>query len=170
MEGERDQGWLGPWILVPALLLAVMIFATFLLPSTDCYSDADESSPGSVAFAVIAALSAVGVGAAAVYRVVAMWRQGSFTRRDSLVGGLALLAICVVAALPGGDSEDNLAWALIGGFLLMVVTFIALLVAAAVEKNLDEVGALVPLYLFGAALTYPLIAWFVLEIKAGAFC
>ncbi|HET9676320.1 MAG TPA: hypothetical protein VFP21_02310 [Solirubrobacterales bacterium] len=171
MEGEQGSGWLGPWILGPLVLLLVMFFATSLLPNSDCSVIDDGSNPGGTAFAIIAGVCSFIAGVAAIVRWTAMWEQGDYLGRDVWLGRLALVGVMVGAGIGAGrDGEAALAGFLFAGLILMVLSLIALIVAAFMGKSTGDAGALVPIYLFGACLTYPLLAWVVLDLNNHPLC
>jgi hypothetical protein len=170
MEEEQGSGWLAPWILAPLVLLLVLFFAGFLLPPTDCSIIHDDSDPGRTAFAIVAGVCSLIAGVAAVARLASMWQQGAYLERDAWLGGLTLLLVAVSAGLALGGDDSALAVCLLAGLALMALSFIALAVAAFLDKDTEDVGALVPVYLFGACLTYPLLAWFALDLNSGTLC
>ncbi|MGN6587768.1 MAG: hypothetical protein ACTHKT_09915 [Solirubrobacterales bacterium] len=171
MEEEQGSGWLGPWILGPLVLLLVLFFATSLLPAPDCSVIHDDSDPGRISFGIIAGVCSLIAGIAAIARAVAMWEQGAYLDRDVWLGGLALLGLLIGAGIGGGrDGEAALGGFLLAGLILMVLSLIVLVVGAFMRKDTDEAGALVPIYLFGACLTYPLLAWIVLDLNSHPLC
>ncbi len=172
MEEEQGSGGLGPWILGPLGLLLVLFFATSLLPASDCDIATDNSGDlGQTAFTVIAGVCSFIAGVAAIVRWTAMWEQGDYLDRDVWLGGLALVGAMVGAGIGAGrDGEAALGGFLLAGLILMVLSLIALIVAAFQSKSMGDAGALVPIYLFGACLTYPLLAWVVLDLNNHPLC
>ncbi|MGN6556741.1 MAG: hypothetical protein ACTHLH_01860 [Solirubrobacterales bacterium] len=172
MEEEQGSGWLGPWILGPLVLLLVLFFAGSLLPPSDCSITADNSGdPGRISFGIIAGVCSLIAGIAAIARLMEMRRQGDYLDRDVWLGGLALVGLMVGAGIGGGrDGEGALGGFLLAGLILMVLSLIALVVGAFMRRDMDEAGALVPIYLFGACLTYPLLAWIVLDLNSNPLC
>jgi hypothetical protein len=170
MEEEQGSGWLGLWILVPLVLLVVNFLAIPLLPDSDCDATTDNGGdPGRVAFALVAGVCSLITGAAALRRTVVMWRLAAYEQRDLWLGGLALLALAIGAGI-GGSGEAALGGFLLAGLALMAVSLLTLIVAAFMRRDTDDVGALVPIYLFGACLAYPLFAWVLLDLNSHPLC
>ena len=170
MEDEQGSGWLGLWILVPLVLLVVMFLAIPLLPDSDCDVTADNSGdPGRTAFALVAGVCSLITGAAGLRRTTAMWRLAAYEQRDLWLGGLALLALAIGTGI-GGSGETALGGFLLAGLALMVVSLVVLIIAAFMRRDTDDVGALVPIYLFGACLAYPLFAWIALDLNSSPLC
>jgi hypothetical protein len=167
---ERVEGRLGRWILLPLVLLALMFFAASLLPPVECGVGGSGGDPGRVAFAVVAGLCSLAVGTAAVGRLLGMRRRRCYRGRDLWLGGLALVALGVGATIGGRNAETALAGGLAAGLLVGVASLAALVGARLLGKSADGVGALLPIYLFGACLTYPLLAWIVLDLNSGGLC
>jgi hypothetical protein len=166
---ERQSGGLGAWILGPIVLLPVLIFSMQLLPPVDCGVGSNGPSSGREAFAVIAGACVALIAVAGIVRLVAMWREGSYVARDGWIGGLTVLAPAIGASATSGN-RGGLPGALAVGGVVMLLSFLALLVAVGLKKDLRDVGVLVPTYLLGAACTFVLVAWVILDLNAGAIC
>jgi hypothetical protein len=174
MEETPHRG-LGPWVLGPLVLGVILFFAMALLPSTECGNGEKWlEGPGRIAFGSVALAATIAVVAGGVVRLVQMSRWGLYREVDTWLLGGAVLVLSVVAGIAGsgaGDGEGALAGLLGGGFVLAVLCFPAMIVAAFREKTADEVGILVTIYLFGAGMAYLLVAWVVLDLNAsGGLC
>jgi hypothetical protein len=169
---ERSSGGLAPWILLPLVLLVVMFFATSLLPTQNCDVTDHSGASGRAAFAVIAGICSLVTGVVAIVRFVDIRQNSVFVPRDAWLGGLTLLALAVGADIGDvrGGSEAALAGALLAGMGVMLLSLLGLIAAAFTGRDAEDVGALVPIYLGGACLTYPLLAWIVLDVNAGGLC
>ena len=174
MEEETPSGGLGLWILGPPALMVIIILALPVLPSNDCESsDGLLHGPGPIIFGSVALIAASAVAVAGVLRCVQIYRWGLFREADTWLLAGAVLVASLAAGLVGsnGGSGEVLGGFLIGGFLLAILSFLALLVAFFKGMTADEVGVLVPIYLFGAGMAYVFIAWVVLDLNAsGGIC
>jgi hypothetical protein len=172
MEDETASAGLTPWILAPLVLLVVLFFAMILLPENGCEGGEDwlEGS-GRIAFGSIAVLASLSVAVAGILRLVEIGRRHLLKERDTWLLAAVLLVAGIGAGI-GSDTgaEEALAGFLLSGLLLAIPSLIALFVAALKERTPDEVGILVPVYLFGMGMGYLLLAWVVLDLNAGALC
>jgi hypothetical protein len=158
-----------PWIAGSLLLLIAILAAAAQVPSVDCGGeDVDQDGPEAVllVITVIATVIAVGAG---VLRLALMGRDDCFSRRDGWILGVAVFVL-VAATVSGGGQEDAAAGLAIGGFLLAGLAFVALLGAILWRLDVDDVGVLLPIYLFGAAWVYLAVAVIALLAKSGIGC
>jgi hypothetical protein len=159
-----------PWIAGSLLLLIVIFAVAVQVPSVDCGGEnADQDGPEAVLLAITVVAIVIAV-AAAVLRLVLMGRYDCFGRRDGWILGLAVFVLGA-ATLYGGTIEESAAAGLaVGGFLLAGIAFVALLGAVLLRLDVDDVGVLLPIYLFGAAWVYLAVATVVLLAKSGIGC
>jgi hypothetical protein len=171
---------LGPWICLPLLAFFLVAAAAMQVPGSDCLgsgsgSDSDEGE--AVAIVVgLAGLSSLVALAAAVQRLWALRRAGAFSaRRDWTIAGIVALVLIAIAgrsaARPNVHLSERVEGLLIAGPVLAILALVALLLAWAARRRLDDVGLLMPLYLIGAALfAYPFVMFLALVSNSGAFC
>jgi hypothetical protein len=158
-----------PWIAGSLLLLIAIVVVAAQVPSVDCGGEnADQDGPEAVLLAITVVAAAIAV-AAGVLRLVLMGRYDCFGRRDGWILGLAVFVLGA-ATLYGAAQESAAAGLAVGGFLLAGIAFVALLGAVLLRLDVDDVGVLLPIYLFGAAWVYLAVAVIVLLAKSGIGC
>ncbi len=172
MEDTADSGWLGPWILLPLVLLIVVVLAAWLsLPVDVCNapSGEDDDGGGPVMWAVIA-LCSVAVGGAGLVRLVAMWRNRSIGEGGARVT-VAVVAVAVVLGAAFSADISALAGVLLAGLVLAGLTFVGLVVAAMADKGADDVGLLLPICLVALGFfAYPFFGYSAANANLGGFC
>ncbi len=158
-----------PWIAGSLLLLFVIFAAAVQVPSVDCGGEnADQDGPEAVLLALTVIAAAIAV-AAGVLRLVLIGRANGFGRRDGWI--LALGVFVLGAATVYGAAQESAAAGLaVGGFILTSIAFVALLGAVLLRLGADDVGVLLPIYLFGAAWVYLAVAAIALLAKSGIGC
>jgi len=158
-----------PWIAGSLLLLIAILAAAAQVPSVDCGGeDVDQDGPEAVllVFTVLAAAIAVAAG---VLRLVLMGRDDGFGRRDGWILGAAVFVLAAATAYGAGQGNAAAGLA-VGGFLLAGLAFVALLGAVLWRLDVDDVGVLLPIYLFAAAWVYLAVAVLALLAKSGIGC
>lgn len=165
---------LGPWICVPLLLWGVVWMVVLSMPSASCEGYGNEDNGGQeVLLVVVVAAASLFTAAAAVLRLVNLRRAGAFKAgRDLTMVGIALAALAATAAATTSRFPSQAIQFLpLVGLLLTGLALLALLVAWAAGVRVNQVGLLLPLYLFGAALlAYPLVGLLGLASSSGVFC
>jgi hypothetical protein len=158
-----------PWIMGSFVLFGILILVATQVPSVDCGADTEvDDGPGAALLAVtiVAAVLAV---AGALYRAVAMVLAKRYTERDGWILGAAVFVL-VASAIFGAVDDSAGAGLALGGLILAGAAFAAMVVAALVGLSVDEVGALLPIYLVGAAWFYLCFGVFVLFVSSGIGC
>lgn len=152
MDGKR-LGWLPLWILVPLVLLVAVGWAAFSLPETRCGGEeTTEGLDGAIVAGLVlfATVAAVGAG---LWRVISMSVRDQYSSRDGW-SLLAALLVLLVAALIGAGDDTAGAGLAIGGLIVPAIALLALAAAAVAGKRVEDVGVILPIYLFGAAYVY----------------
>ena len=160
---------LPPWIAGSLLLLVVIVLVATQVPSAECGGENDvDDNPATALLVVTVAAVAAAIGAA-LYRIVAMATTERYSRRDGRVLGAALLVLAV-SAIVGASAGTAAAGLAIGGLILAGTAFVAIVVAAVARMGVDDVGILLPIYLFGAAWVYLAFGVLVLFATSGVGC
>jgi hypothetical protein len=174
----RGQGEpLGRWVVGPFVGLVVLYLLATGLPT---YSCDDSRGLGSSTLGV--AFEIVGLGGAALLLGLAVWRTVRLRRRreprprrriDRRFVVVLLLALAAFVYFALGNSALASASA-VGAFffcaLLTLFAFLALAVAALGQRDAEEVGMLLPIYLAGAGLfVYLPVVAFVGAIVGGCW-
>jgi hypothetical protein len=166
--GERTK--LGLWICLPLLAWAAVWTAALSMPASDCDGYGPDSGEEEVLLVVLVAAASLSTAAAALWRLVGLGNANAFSAgRDLTVcGGVVVaLALAAVASAP----RDRIEVLPVTGLLLTGLALLALLGAWAAGVRLNQVGLLLPLYLFGAALfAYPLVGLLGLLASSGVGC
>jgi len=150
---EKRSGWLPLWILVPLVLLVAIVWAAASLPQVECGGEeTEEGIDGAILLGLVVFSTAVAVGAA-LWRVVSMAFHDQYGSRDGWIL-LAALLVLAAAALVGARNDTVGGGLAVGGLVLPALAFIALAAAAAGRRRVEDVGVLLPIYLFGAAYVY----------------
>jgi hypothetical protein len=149
----RRSGRLAPWILVPLVLLVAIVWAAASLPETECGGEETEEGMDGAILVGLVAFAAVAAVAAALWRVVSMALHDRYGSRDGWIL-LAALLVLVVAAIVGAADDSVGGGLAVGGLVLPALALLALTTAAAARKRVEDVGVLLPIYLFGAAYVY----------------
>jgi hypothetical protein len=150
--------------------LGLVVLAITNLGSVVCGSG--DSLPAGQKGLVLGVAGAVSVLAVAA----GSWRWLSLRRARDLPephwppaagGGAALLlAVLVLVGEP-----DEIAGLIYVGAALTGILLVPLLINWILGRSSDEVGLLLPIYLFGAgACCYPLLARFAIAVAEGGFC
>ncbi len=167
---ERLSEKLGLWICLPLLAWGVIWIAALSMPASDCDGYGTDAGEGEVALIVLVAAASLATAGAALWRLVDLGRANAFSAaRDLMIGGgvAAILAFAAVASPPRARVQILPAT----GMLLTGLALLVLLTAWAARVRPNQVGLLLPLYLFGAALfAYPLVGLLGLASSSGAFC
>ncbi|HEU4738909.1 MAG TPA: hypothetical protein VFS54_07490 [Solirubrobacterales bacterium] len=169
---EEESNGLGPWILLPLVLLIVVLLAAWIsLPVDVCNAPPgeDDDGGGPVMWVVIA-LCSVAVGGAGLARLIAMWRSRSLGE-GSARATVVLVAVAVV--LMGALSVDSatLSGVLLAGLVLAGLTFTGLLVAALAGKEVEDVGLLLPVSLIALGFFgYPFFGYAAANANLGGLC
>lgn len=161
-----DRLW--PWIAVPLLLLAVILVMALSLPQADCGGEGAEEG-GSLAFVVIACLSAIAAVAAGLVQLATMAWRDRYRARDGwiLLAALLVVAVSGVAYGPAQGFGGGVAF---GCLALTGVALLALVAAAVARMRVEDVGILLPIYLFGAAYVYLGVGAVALLASSGIGC
>jgi hypothetical protein len=150
---EKRPGWLPLWILVPLALFVAVVWIALSLPETECGGEETEEGVDGAILVGLVAFSAVAAVGAALWRVVSMALRDQYGSRDGWILLAALLVLAAAAII--GAADQNVGGGLaVGGLLLPALALIALAAAAAARKGVEDVGVLLPVYLFGAAYAY----------------
>jgi hypothetical protein len=169
MDGELSE-WLPLWILAPIVLLVVILLAGFQLPSSNCDGEGAPGGMGQVLFVGFVGLSILVTAGAGLVQLVSRARSGRFGALDAAVlVGAALLVLVVAETVVSGRSGAG-ERLLIAGLILAPLSLPALSVLALVGKSRETAGALLPVYLFGAAWWYYVAGASTVAISDGAFC
>jgi hypothetical protein len=171
----RDGYSLAPWVCLPILGAAFIFAAVFALPSIDCEGGGDAgASAGRAIFLTCAAAASLVVGGAAVYRFWELYRGGHFQAlRDGalLLGAGVLLLIVFANPLIVGRGERTFAPQVFVGIFGTIASLLYLLAAWARGLSVNDVGAVVPLYLaFALIFFYLPFVGFAWGANHGAFC
>jgi hypothetical protein len=166
--GQRLFEQLWPWIVGSLLLLVVIVLFAIAVPSVECGAEGPQEEGGDalVVVTIFATVLAVGSG---LYRLVAMVGGNSFARRDGWIFAAAL-AVLAAAALVGGLVATPGGGLATGGLILPGLTLVGLVAAAIAGRSAEDVGVLLPIYLFGAAYVYLAIGLITLLAKSGIGC
>jgi hypothetical protein len=166
--GERTK--LGLWICLPLLAWAAVWSAALSMPASDCDGYGPDSGEEEVLLIVLVAVASLAAAAAALWRLVGLGNANSFSAgRDLTTGGgvVVALALAAVASAP----RDRIEVVPVAGLLLTGLALVVLLIAWAAGVRVNQVGLLLPLYLFGAALfAYPLVGLLGLLASSGIGC
>lgn len=150
---EKRSGRLPLWIVAPLGLLVVIVLLALSLPEVECGGEETEDGVDGAVLAVAVVLSAVATVAAGLYRLVKMAFDNQLRGRD----GWALLASLLVVVASGvayAPAESFAGGVAIGFLALTVLALLALVVAALARRGVEDVGIVLPIYLFGAAYVY----------------
>lgn len=163
---EKLADHLAPWILAPLLLPFLLFFVTslvavWLFPELPGGDDYDDWSTQEVVTLAVLALSDIAVAMAGLFRMVTLARRRRYGKRDGWILFAILLAFLLANLSLRERVVDTL---LVGAFPLTGISLLALAIAALVRKRVDDVGILLPIYLFGVAYVY---LWMVLFSLAG---
>lgn len=149
---------LGLWIWLPLLALYALLKVAVDAPDVEC-GEGGGASGGEealiLALTVVLSLTACGGAALRIVRLrgAGGWRAPG---RPLLFGAVAVLLTGLVFAIVDRPVYFFFG-ACLAGLALTAVAFLALLVAWARRRSVDEVGALLPVYLLGAGIfCYPL--------------
>jgi len=169
MEEKGNYGLL-PWLVAPLVAFVLLLIVGFALPSSDCGGEDVSGSPSEVIFLGLAGLAIVGTVGTGLLQLVEMGRDDRFGARDALavvvtLGVVGLIAVTVAGGR--GDAGESLATA---GLIVAPVAVLLLVPPAFTGRDRQAVGALLPIYLFGAAWWYYVVAALGLAISDGAFC
>jgi hypothetical protein len=155
------------------LALGLVLLAIFNLPEGDCYGVEDDDGSAKILLLVVTAVASLACLAAGALRSASLARAGGDLRRQLRVVGVGVLAALVAAGAfaSDGDGVDYIGWLCVVGTAATAVALLVLIIAWLAGRGPDEVGLLLPVYLFGAGLfVYPLFTWIALAINAGGFC
>jgi hypothetical protein len=152
----QGGGPLGRWVLGPLVGLVALLVLAFRLRARGCGAGGLSSYPAGIAF------EAIGLGGALLLLVLGVWRIVRLVRRRGgrrwvdrrILGGslIVLLAFVVYAVHDTQVGAAVILGVLLFAALAALFGFVALVVAAIQGRSSDEVGALLPAYLVGAAL------------------
>jgi hypothetical protein len=166
---DEKRGWLLPlWILAPLALFFAVLLASLALPETDCGENTTEGLDGTVV-ACLVLFSVAAAVAAGLYRLVTMSFRDQFASRDGwiLLAGLVLLGLFAAGYTPAHSFGEGLA---VGSLVLPGVALLALAAAAVSGRGVEEVGVLLPVYLFGAAYVYLVVGALGFLASSGIGC
>jgi hypothetical protein len=171
--GARGAQGLGPWVCGPLLGLVVLLTAIADLPGVDCGESRPDGSSRETLLVVVTALASVATVAASCWRLAVLRRQGRW--RLSPWPVLVLAGLVLVCAAIGATEPRQLPGLLfavfLAGLLLTALALLTLAVGWARGRSVDDVGLVVPLYLFGMGLLcYPAITSVALIFNSGALC
>jgi hypothetical protein len=164
---------LGFWICGPLLALVVVFWAVAGLPAVECGEGGGPSTSQESRVAMLTLLASLAVGVAAAWRLAALRRRGAWRSPGQLLplGAAAVVLAGATAAVADGHVLAFLAGACLAGLAVTAIAFLALVVAWALGRSTDDVGGLLPLYLFGAGLfCYPLLLLFAVVANSGIGC
>jgi len=159
---------LPPWLVGSLLLLGIIALAVAMLPSVECGEGSRDESAEVLVLAATAVAVIVAVGAG-LFRLVAMALAGRYGKRDGWIFSAALFVLAA-SAVAGSVNHNALGGLALGGVVLALIAFIALLLAAFRGLTADAVGVLLPTFLFGAAWIYLLVGVIALIAKSGIGC
>jgi hypothetical protein len=158
-----------PWIMVPLILFVLLVLIAFSMPQSDCDGEGSEGGTIEVVLIVLSLLGALTAVGGGLFRLGALALRHSYRRRDLWIAVAAIALLAVVAAVDGAGVGAGGTLAIWGG-VMTGAAFLCLLAAAGGRLSVDEVGILLPIYLFGAACAYLMLAVLGLFISSGAGC
>jgi hypothetical protein len=162
------SNWLPLWIVAPLALLVLILAVAFQMPDNDC----GEGSGGGTTEAILAVLvfvSTLAVIGAALYRLGTMTLNRQYGKRDAVVVAATALVVLATWAVRAGENSFVEA-VLIATFIITSLALLALTVAAATRRDVEAVGVLVPIYLFGAAYVYLAAGILGILVSSGIGC
>jgi hypothetical protein len=166
---KQSSDWLPAWIVGPLILMVVILFASSLMPHSNCNGESIEG-PGKSAFIAVTALAILAVVGAGLLRLLEMWRQGLLGPGDAVLFVAVFLVAAVIAkVLDGGPDGANSF--LLGGVLVAPAALLGLIGAAlSGRRGPDSVGVLLPVYLLSAGWFYYVFAALIVDLAEGALC
>lgn len=179
---RRRSTSLALWVSGPVLALAAIVLLFAALPPVDCaaigWSAGD--SPQRTALIAFSSIASLGLAIAGVRQLVALRRRRQFRRRlPRLSWRAAALALAAIAALALLIPAHLLLFPLfflfcaiyVGGMLFTGIALLGLAIAWVSGRHVEDVGAVLPLYLLGSGLFYlPSAATFAVTVGDGALC
>ncbi len=163
----RERTKLGLWICLPLLAWVVVWIAALSMPASDC--DGYGADAGVEEATLIALVAVASLAAAAA----ALWRVVSLTLADALSAGrdLTLVGGAVASVLVTVAVTSRVEVIFVTGLVLTGLALLSLLVAWVAGLRVNQLGALLPLYLLGAAVfAYPLVGLLGLLVSSGIGC
>jgi uncharacterized membrane protein YeaQ/YmgE (transglycosylase-associated protein family) len=170
----RDGYSLAPWIFLPLLGLVPIFAGTAALPGGDCESPDPGPGFGRTIFLVCAALASLALVGAACYRLWSLYRGGHF--QPFWDGGLLLLTVLLLGyvfanPIVEGRGSQSFAPQVFLGLVGAIATLLYLLASWGRGFSVNDVGAVVPVYLtLTFVFVYLPFVGFVWGANHGAFC
>ena len=161
------------WILGPIVGLVVVVTAVAGLPAVECGEGGGASVSEETVVVAITALLSLAAFAAAAVRLRGLRRaaQSWAAHRTVVLAGIgAVLLSGLVAALTQGEFAYFFFGACLAGMLLAGVALLGLLVVWVRGRGVEGAGGLLPLYLLGAGLLYPVVLLLGLLAQSGIGC
>ncbi len=147
------MGRLPLWIAAPLALLVAVGWAASSLPETQCGGEETKEGLDGTIVALLVLFSTVAAVGAGLWQVVSMSVRDRHHPRDGWIF-LAALLVLAAAALVGDRGDSVGAGLAVGGFIVPAIALLALAAAAVARKQVEDVGILLPIYLFGIAYVY----------------
>ena len=144
--------------------------AALSMPASDCDGYSTDSGGEETLLVVLVAAASLATAVAALRRVVDLSRANAFRAGRDLTMGASVVAILILAAVATAPG-DRIEVIPVAGLFLTGLALLGLLIAWAAGVRVNQVGALLPLYLLGAALVaYPLVGLIGLLASSGIGC
>jgi hypothetical protein len=155
------------------LALGLVLLAIFNLPEGDCYGVEDDDGSAEILLLIVTPAASLACLAAGALRSASLARAGGDLHRQLRVVGVgSLVALVATGAIASdGNGLQYLGVLCAVGTAATAVALLVLIIAWLAGRGPDDVGLLLPVYLFGAGLfVYPLFAWMGLLLSSGGFC
>ncbi len=146
-----------------------ILFASSLLPDSDCSGESISGS-GKTIFIGLVALLIVAVVGAGLLRLVEMGRQGLLRTGDFVIFAAVFMVATAIARLLDGGPDGANSFLLAGVFVAPAALLGLIGAALSGRRGPDSVGLLLPAYLFGAGLFYYVFAALIIDLSEGALC
>jgi hypothetical protein len=156
------------WILAPLVLLLLILVVALQMPDHECGEGAGGGTTETILIAVVL-VSVLAAIAAGLYRLGMMALHGRYGKRDAIVLAAAVLVVLATWAAGAGE-RSFLDAALIAGLVIAPLALLALMGAAAARRDVEAVGVLLPVYLFGAAYVYLAAGLLGILVSSGVGC
>jgi hypothetical protein len=174
MAGQKRSVSLALWVSGPVLALAAIVLLFVAVPPVDCGVSgwSAGSSPQRTVLIVFSSIVSLGAAIAGIRQLLALRHRRQWRcQRPWKALALATAGLTALALLKPVYLFDLFIAVSVGVMLLTGMALLGLAIAWARGRDVEGVGAILPLYLLGAGLfCLPSAAIFAVGVANGVLC